>query len=55
MLKQALHPPSPAEWRQHEETAQMTPQPCIVGWAHTPFGKLDALDTEALLDRKSVV
>ncbi len=26
----------------------MTPQPCIVGWAHTPFGKLDALDTEAL-------
>jgi acetyl-CoA C-acetyltransferase len=26
----------------------MTVTPHIVGWAHTPFGKLDALDTEAL-------
>lgn len=23
--------------------------PCIVGWAHSPFGKLDALDLEALI------
>jgi acetyl-CoA C-acetyltransferase len=26
----------------------LTVTPHIVGWAHTPFGKLDALDTEAL-------
>jgi|GEM_PF-2715084 len=26
----------------------MTATPHIVGWAHTPFGKLDALDTEQL-------
>jgi acetyl-CoA C-acetyltransferase len=26
----------------------MTANPYIVGWAHSPFGKLDALDTEAL-------
>ena len=25
--------------------------PCIVGWAHTPFGKLDAPDVEALIDQ----
>ena len=24
--------------------------PCIVGWAHTPFGKLDAPDVEALIE-----
>ena len=24
---------------------------CIVGWAHTPFGKLDAPDVEALIDQ----
>jgi acetyl-CoA C-acetyltransferase len=24
-------------------------KPCIVGWAHTPFGRLDALDLEALI------
>ena len=25
--------------------------PCIVGWAHTPFGKLDAPDVEALIEQ----
>ena len=25
------------------------PEACIVGWAHTPFGKLDAPDVEALI------
>ena len=25
--------------------------PCIVGWAHIPFGKLDAPDVEALIDQ----
>ena len=24
---------------------------CIVGWAHSPFGKLDDVDTESLVDR----
>jgi len=24
-------------------------QPCIVGWGHTPFGKLDNIDTEQLI------
>ncbi|MFM2119993.1 MAG: hypothetical protein RL722_1461 [Pseudomonadota bacterium] len=28
---------------------QTAATPHIVGWAHTPFGKLDALDTEALV------
>ena len=23
--------------------------PCIVGWGHTPFGKLDAADSEQLI------
>lgn len=26
-------------------------KPCIVGWAHTPFGRLDALDLETLIAR----
>ena len=23
--------------------------PCIIGWGHTPFGKLDAADSEQLI------
>ena len=27
----------------------MSGHACIVGWAHTPFGKLDNIDIEALI------
>jgi len=33
-----------------KETA-MTASACIVGWAHTPFGKLDEPDVEVLIER----
>jgi acetyl-CoA C-acetyltransferase len=28
---------------------------CIVGWAHTPFGRLDSMDLEALISTVAIM
>src|SRR5580698_9791181 len=43
--------PDPLPSRHHTRRAGTMTEACIVGWAHTPFGKLEDPDIEALIGR----